>query len=79
MVVTLNREKSTPEEFEENDIRPVKPFEIEEYPFGKECSVFFPATRVDSHGVWKGNQKFVKMVFATKKDARKEIKKYLKK
>ena len=67
-----------PEKLEEKDMKPVRPFEIERSPFGLECSVFLPVVLVDIPGMWKGNPEFSKRIFASEKDAKKEIKKYKK-
>ena len=75
----LAPDESIPKKLEEKDMEPIRPFEIEKAPFGTECSVFLPVASVDIPGIWKGEQKFSKRVFATEKDAKKEIKKYFKK
>ena len=72
-------DESIPKNLEEKDMKPIRPFEIEKAPFGTECTVFLPVASVDIPGIWKGEQKFSKRVFASEKDAKKEIKKYFKK
>ena len=70
-------DESIPEEFEEKDIMPIKPFEIEKSSFGSEYSVFLPVT-LHGYDLWKSNPKFSKGIFASKEDAQKEIIKYKK-
>ena len=70
-------DESIPERLEEKDIKPVRPFEIEESVFGQECSVFLPVGSIDGQGFETGVPKFSKMIFASREDAEKEIKKYL--
>ena len=69
-------DESIPEEFEEKDIKPLKPLEIEKASFGDECSAFFPANAVSSQNVKESIPKFIRMIFASREDAEKEVKKY---
>jgi len=70
--------ESTLESFEEKDISPARPFEIERSPFGSECSVFFPAAWVYGQGLDRTTQRFSKVIFASEQDAKKEIANYKK-
>ena len=71
-------DESIPEKFEAKDIKPTRPFEIKKASFGDEYFVFLPVV-VDSHDVRQNdNPKFSKRMFASKSDAQKVVKKYLK-